>query len=64
MYISSLLSKTCSGGIVFGEFNQMKPCTFNNLTIFNAFSYLCHVVADIVGVPSGSSIVNTHEIVT
>ena len=40
MYIRSLLSKTCSSGIVFGKFNQIYPCTFKNLTIFNVFSYL------------------------
>ena len=34
MYIRSLLSKTCSSGIVFGKFNQIYPCTFKNLTIF------------------------------
>ena len=32
--------KRVPGGIVFGEFNQIEPCTFKNLTIFNAFSYL------------------------
>ena len=43
MYIPSLLSKTCSSGIVFGKFNQIYPCTFKDLTIFNVFSYLHHV---------------------
>ena len=43
MYIRSLLSKTCSSGIVFGKFNQIYPRTLKNLTIFNVFSYLCHV---------------------
>ena len=38
MYIRSLLSKTCSNGIVFSKFNQIYPCTSKNLTIFNAFS--------------------------
>ena len=28
MYIRSLLSKTCSIGIVFGKFNQIYPCTW------------------------------------
>ena len=29
-YIRSLLSKTCSSGIVFGKFNQIYPCTIND----------------------------------
>ena len=64
MYIPSLLSKTCSSGIVFGKFNQIYQCTFNNLTIFNAFSYLRHVKR--LGISRGRSrsIINIHEIVT
>ena len=66
MYIRSLLSKTCSSGIVFGKFNQIYPCTFKNLTIFNAFSYLCHVERLGICLPRGRSrsIINSHEIVT
>ena len=66
MYIRSLLSKTCSSGIVFGKFNQIYPCTFKNLTIFNAFSYLRHVKRLGICLPCGRSrsIINIHEIVT
>ena len=66
MYIRSLLSKTCSSGIVFGKFNQIYPCTFKNLTIFNAFSYLRHVKRLGICLPRGisHSIINIHEIVT
>ena len=66
MYIRSLLSKTCSSGIVFGKFNQMYPCTFKNLTIFNVFSYLRHVKRLGICLPRGRSrsIINIHEIVT
>ena len=66
MYIRSLLSKTCSSGIVFGKFNQIYLCTFKNLTIFNAFSYLCHVKRLGICLPRGRSrsIINIHEIVT
>ena len=66
MYIRSLLSKTCSSGIVFGKFNQMYPCTFKNLTIFNAFSYIRHVIRLGICLPRGRSrsIINIHEIVT
>ena len=58
MYIHSLLSKTCSSGIVFG--------TFNNLTIFKVFSYLRHVKRLGICLPRGRSrgIINIHEIVT
>ena len=31
MYIRSLLSKTCSSGIVFGKFNQMHFQEFNDI---------------------------------
>ena len=66
MYIRSLLSKTCSSGIVFGKFNQIYPCTFKNLTIFNVFSYLSHVKMLGICLPCGRSrsIINIHEIVT
>ena len=66
MYIRSLLSKTCSSGIVFGKFNQIYPCTFNNLTIFNVFSYLRHVKRLGICLPRGGSrsVINIHEIVT
>ena len=66
MYIHSLLSKTCSSGIVFGKFNQIYPCTFKNLTIFNAFSYLRHVKRLGICLSRGRSrsIINIHEIVT
>ena len=66
MYIRSLLSKTCSSGIVFGKFNQIYLCTFKNLTIFNAFSYLRHVKRLGICLPRGHSrsIINIHEIVT
>ena len=66
MYIRSLLSKTCSSGIVFGKFNQIYPCTFNNLAIFNVFSYLRHVKRLGICLPRGRSrsIINIHEIVT
>ena len=66
MYIRSLLSKTCSSGIVFGKFNQIYPCTFKNLTIFNVFSYLRHVKRLGICLPRGRSrsIINIHEIVT
>ena len=66
MYIRSLLSKTCSSGNVFGKFNQIYPCTFNNLTIFNAFSYLRHVKRLGICLPRlrSRSIINIHEIVT
>ena len=66
MYSRSLLSKTCSSGIVFGKFNQIYPCTFKNLTIFNVFSYLRHVKRFGICIPRGrsSSIINIHEIVT
>ena len=66
MYIRSLLSKTCSSGIVFGKLNQIYPCTFKNLTIFNAFSYLCHVKRLGICLPRGrsGSIIKIHEIVT
>ena len=65
MYIRSLLSKTCSSGIVFRKFNQIYPCTFKNLTIFNAF-YLRHVKRLGICLPRGRSrsIINIHEIVT
>ena len=65
MYIRSLLSKTCSSGIVFGKFNQIYACTFKNLTIFNAFSYLRHVKRLGICLPHGRSrsIINIHEIV-
>ena len=65
MYIRSLLSKTCSSGIVFGKFNQIYPCTFKNLTIFNVF-YLRHVKRLGICLPRGRSrsIINIHEIVT
>ena len=66
MYIRSLISKTCSSGIVFGTFNQIYPCTFKNLTIFNVFSYLRHVKRLGICLPRGRSrsIINIHEIVT
>ena len=66
MYIRSLLSKTCSSGIVFGKFNQIYRCTFKNLTIFNAFSYLRHIKRLGICLPRGRSrsIINIHEIVT
>ena len=66
MYIRSLLSQTCSSGIVFGKFNQIYPCTFKNLTIFNAFSCLRHVKRLGICLPRGRSrsIINIHEIVT
>ena len=66
MYIRSLLSKTCSSGIVFGKFNQIYPCPFKNLTIFNVFSYLRHVKRLGICLPRGRSrsIINIHEIVT
>ena len=66
MYIRSLLSKTCSSGIVFGKFNQIYPCTFKNLTIFNVFSYLRHVKRFGICLPRGRSrsISDIHEIVT
>ena len=66
MYIRSLLSKTCSSGIVFGQFNQIYLCTFKNLTIFNVFSYLRHVKRLGICLPRGRSrsIINIHEIVT
>ena len=66
MYICSLLSKTCSSGIFFGKFNQIYPRTFNNLTIFNAFSYLRHVKRLGICLPRGRSrsIINIHDIVT
>ena len=66
MYIRSLLSKTCSSGIVFGKFNQIYPCTFKNLTIFNVVSYLRHVKRLGICLPCGRShsIINIHEIVT
>ena len=66
MYIRSLLYKTCSSGIVFGKFNQIYPCTFKNLTICNAFSYLRHVKRLGICLPRGRSrsIINIHEIVT
>ena len=66
MYIRSLLSKTCSNGIVFAKFNQIYPCTFKNLTIFNAFSYLRHVKRLGICLPRGRShsIINIPEIVT
>ncbi len=66
MYIHSLLSKTCSSGIVFGKFNQIYPCTFKNLPIFNVFSYLPHVKRLGICLPRGRSrsIINIHEIVT
>ena len=65
MYIRSLLSKTCSSGIVFGKFNKIYPCTFKNLMIFNVF-YLRHVKMLGICLPRGSSrsIINIHEIVT
>ena len=65
MYIRSLLSKTCSSGIVFGKFNQIYPCTFKNLTIFNVFSYLRHVKRLGICLPRGRSrsVINIHEIV-
>ena len=65
MYIRSLLSKTCSSGIFFGKFNQIYPCTFKNLTVFNVFSYLCHVKRLGICLPRGCSrsIINIHEIV-
>ena len=66
MYIPSLLSKTCSSGIVFGKFNQIYPCTLKNLTIFNMFSYLRHVKRLGICLPRGRSrsIINIHEFVT
>ena len=66
MYIRSLLSKTCSSGIVFAKFNQIYPCTFKNLTIFNVFSYLRNVKRLGICLPRGRSrsIINIHEIVT
>ena len=53
-------------GIVFGKFNQIYPCTFKNLTIFNVFSYLRHVKRLGICLPRGRSrsIINIHEIVT
>ena len=65
MYIRSLLSKTCSSGIVFDKFNQIYPCTFNNVTIFNVLSYLRHVKRLGICLPRGRShsIINIHEIV-
>ena len=66
IYIRSLLSKTCSSGIVFRKFNQIFPCTFKNLTIFNAFSYLRHVKRLGICLPRGHSriIININEILT
>ena len=66
MYIRSLLSKTCSSGIVFGKFNQICPCTFKNSTIFNVLSYLRHVKRLCICLTRGRSrsIINIHEIVT
>ena len=66
MYIRSLLSKTCSSSIVFGKFNQIYPCIFKNLTIFNVFSYLCHVKRLGICLPRwcSRSIININEIVT
>ena len=60
MYVRSLLSKTCSSGIVFGKLNQSYPCTFKNLTIFNVCSYLRHVKRFGICLPRGRprSIIN------
>ena len=65
MYIRSLLSKTCSSGIVFDKFNQIYPCIFKNVTIFIVLSYLRHVKRLGICLPRGRShsIINIHEIV-
>ncbi len=55
MYTRSRLSKTCSSGIVIGKFNQIYPCAFKNLTIFNVFSYLRHVKMLGICLPRGRS---------
>ena len=59
MYIPSLLSKTCSSGIVFGKFNQIYPCTFKNLTIFNV-SPIYAMLKGWVSVCLVGSIINIH----